>query len=84
MLGLQPENLGIAIIGDNDPFAGVEHRQALHHALQGSVEPDILSCQGLLALLEQGIGKLELAKRTIHNLQGQHCEGQVGGHAEQQ
>ena len=84
MLAIEAENLGVAVVGDDNALVGIEHGQALHHALQGGIEPDVLRFQRLLPVPQQLVGPFELPERAIDHLQWQHGECHVGRNTEEQ
>ena len=55
LLGCQPVDLRIAIVGEHDALLGIEHGQALDHVVEGGIELQVLQAQLLLVLLELSI-----------------------------
>ncbi len=63
--GAEPEELGIAGVGENQALLRIEHGQALHHVGQGRVELLVLRLELFLALLEELVLRLESGRELF-------------------
>ncbi len=59
LIGLQPVQLGIPRVGEDQALLGIEHGQPLQHARHGRIEIGVLSAQLRLALAQQPVLQLE-------------------------
>ena len=70
--GIDPVELGVAVVGDDDARLGVEHRQPLHHVLERRIEEKVLAPE----LVVRG---LELGQRPIERAEREKGEREIGG-----
>ena len=77
LLGIEPVESRVAVVGDDDARLGVVHGQPLGHVLERRVEEEVL-------LLQLVVGSLELAQRSIDDAERQDGKRKVGRNGQHQ
>ena len=70
LLGIEPVQSRVAVVGDDDARFGIVHGQPLAHVLERRVEEEVL-------LLQLVVGSLDLAQRSIDDAERQDGKRKV-------